>query len=330
VVLVLLVVLVVLLQAGSLAFPEELTLSVYRGLVSEYRDGSFRSAAERLVQFERERVGELNDTLLRTLDIERLDERRVLRSAILLSAEAALSARTPGGTDFFLNEAMRLSARLEDGAESEELRKRIHVAVAYSLYRRHRIADALRVLEPAARRYDSDPEVQFAFGSLTELSGWLNSRASLLEQAAGAYRRTLDARPDHSRALVRLGRVLVLLGEHEAALPYVQSGLEHGVPNAEHVVGLLSLGDVLRKKSSVGEAIEAYRNARSIDPDSQAAAVALANALWVSGRMDEARALVDESFAINEKDTDDSIQEYMMGDSSSHFVLWSLLREARQ
>ena len=317
------VALILVVCADTSGIAEELTPSTYWQILDTYRAGDFREAAEAIGPFPLDEVGARNEELRRGLDLSRPEEARTLRAAVVLNAEAAFYAAAPLRSDFLLDQSVALSTVLpvDDGID---LQKRVHLAVAYRLYAERRVVDATRVLEPAATRYPADVELQFALGTLAELSGWLEASQSDLTRAETLYRRVLELEPT-ARTQLRLARVLTLLGRDRYAVPLAETGLTGTLDDHDRVVGLLTLGDALRRTGRSSEAVDVYRRALELDPGCQAARVALAHALQQLGRSDEARSIVSAPVA---PDDADSFQRYLLGDSIAHVRLWRELRQS--
>jgi tetratricopeptide (TPR) repeat protein len=315
-----------LLSAQSV-FAQELTTERYRALIEDYRAGSHDAAAEMLIGFVREEISKKNTEFLAGLDLDRpVDRRHLLAGVLLLTEAAVVSTVPPAESDFYLDEAVRLTTAFVE-EEGIALRKDIHLAATYRLFHEGRVADALRVIEPAVLRYPTDPSLQFALGSLAELIGPRRSKTDLLEKARAAYESVLLSEPANSRAALRLGRVLCLQGEYQEAAPRLRSALDSVDALPERVVGLLSLGNALRATGSADAALDLYRTALELDPDSQAATVVLAYTLRELGSREEAAAVLASSLApAFGASSTDSFQLYIMADSRSYAQRWSELR----
>ena len=322
------------LCGASLGHAEELTLAKYREILVTYRDGRFAVAADQLLAFELASVSLRNDELPAVLDLERPSERRDLLAAVVLHAEAALrsiggSAVGSGDTvrrNFYLDEAVALSSALGRG-EGIVLTRDIHLAVAYSLFRRYRVVDALAVLDPVAERFPEDAAVQYAFGNLAELSGFIEGSERKLIRARAAYESVLARNPNHARARMRLGRVLVLRSEPEAGTRHLEASLETLVDPAHRTIALLSLGDAARSSGRLEDASGLYVRALREDPQCQSAAVALSHTLRQLGDGAGAQDVISKSMENVERFAPpDSWLAYRLGDSSRAKELWDELR----
>jgi tetratricopeptide (TPR) repeat protein len=314
-----------LLSAPTLQ-AQELTTERYRALIEDYRAGNHDEASDALSGFGREETRKRDTEFLAGLDLDRPADRRHLLAAILLLTETAVVSTLAAASDFYLDEAVRLTTSLGE-EEGIALQKDIHLAASYRLFDEGRVGDALRVIEPAAFRYPTDPSLQFAFGSLAELIGPRRAATDLLEKARVAYESVLLVEPANSSAALRLGRVLCLQRKFQEAAPRLRSALASVDARPERVVGLLSLGNALRATGSPEAALDLYRTALELDPNSQAATVVLAYTLRELGSQEEAAAVLESSFGpAFGASSADSFQVYIMADSDSHLERWSELR----
>ncbi len=310
----------------SSSYAPELTIESLRAFVEDYRDGNHSAAARALRDTGLKGLSALSTEFAVALDLKRPADRERLLAGILLLAETALIVDSPEARDLSLDEAVKLTTSMEPD-EGIALQKELHLAASYRLFHQRRVMDALQVLEPAAVRYPSDPSLQFAFGTLLELGGWLQSSPALLERARSTYEATLLLDPANSRAALRLGHTLSLLRRYDEAIPRLRDALAADLSLPDRVVGFLSLGDALRETGSAEPALEAYREALSFDPDSQAATVALSYTLRDLGRVDEAKAVLDPGFSLTpEIPAPDLFQRYLMADSASYDERWRALR----
>ena len=228
--------------------------------------------------------------------------------------------------NFYLDEAVALSSALGRG-EGIVLTRDIHLAVAYSLFRRYRVVDALAVLDPVAERFPEDAAVQYAFGNLAELSGFIEGSERKLIRARAAYESVLARNPNHARARMRLGRVLVLRSEPEAGTRHLEASLETLVDPAHRTIALLSLGDAARSSGRLEDASGLYVRALREDPQCQSAAVALSHTLRQLGDGAGAQDVISKSMENVERFAPpDSWLAYRLGDSSRAKELWDELR----
>ena len=320
------VVVALALCGASLGHAEELALDKYREILATYREGSFTVAADQLLTFELASVSRRNEELPAVLDLDRPSDRRDLMAAIVLQADTALRSDDTLRRNFYLGEVGALLISLGRG-EGLFLQRDIHLAVAYSLFRRYRIVDALAVLDPVAERYPEDTAVQYAFGNLAELSGFIDGSERKLLRARAAYENILARNPNDARARMRLGRVLLALREPEAGRLQLEASLETLVDPAHKAIALLSLGDAARSSGRLEDASVLYDQALHEDPQCQSAAVALSHTLRQLGDAARARDVVRKSMENIERFVPpDSWLAYRLGDSTRAKELWDKLR----
>lgn len=130
-----------------------------------------------------------------------------------------------------------------------------------------------------------------------------------LQRAARSYERALVLQPGDSEARVRLARVLVRLGEFDAARPH----LAHEAPPGR-LAYLLALanGYAAEAQRHYDTAVGHYRDARAMQERWQSGCLALAHGLVKAGRQTEARATVQECLT-REPAADDPWPTYPMG-----------------
>lgn len=117
----------------------------------------------------------------------------------------------------------------------------------------------------------------------------LSVRSEWLKDARDAYVRCLEADPTRAETRVRLGRVLWRLGEGEAARQALEGALSRTGDRALLYLAHLFLGRVHEDAGRLEPARAAYREAASLDPDAQAAAVALSHVLLLRGEPESSR-----------------------------------------
>jgi tetratricopeptide (TPR) repeat protein len=103
--------------------------------------------------------------------------------------------------------------------------------------------------------------------------------------------------PDLILARVRLGRVLWRLGQADASRQTLEAALPRAREPDHRYLAHLFLGRLHEDAQRRDEAVAAYRQAVLVYPQAQSAAVALAHALQLAGRADEARQALAEGVA---------------------------------
>lgn len=151
-------------------------------------------------------------------------------------------------------------------------------AAGFEAFQAGRYQRAVELLEPLAVEHPDFPSVLLLLGrSHLELAQW--------EQAAAAYRRTLELEPDHALAHLDLGVALVEMGDLDAAAPHLEAALELRPEEAEvHY----NVGTVYFQAGEVKRAVVHLRQALELEPDHALAHKALAFALVRQERLPEA------------------------------------------
>jgi tetratricopeptide (TPR) repeat protein len=108
------------------------------------------------------------------------------------------------------------------------------------------------------------------------------------ETALSAYRKALELQPALHPARLRMGRVLQLLGRHDASIADLRAVAASATDTRERYLSHLFLGHAHEAGGRFAEARAEYEQAVSLEPDGQAAAVALSHALHRGGRSPEA------------------------------------------
>ncbi|MGE0866043.1 MAG: hypothetical protein AB7P34_19245 [Vicinamibacterales bacterium] len=126
-------------------------------------------------------------------------------------------------------------------------------------------------------------------GILTRGSRAQVERNRWLQWAENAYRRLLADQPAFTRARVRLGRVLWLLGKRDGALVELERARTDASEPLQQYLALMFLGALHDEKREYDAARTAYEHAMILVPVSQAATVALGHLDVMAGRPDRAQ-----------------------------------------
>jgi hypothetical protein len=294
----------------------------YAKLVEQYRGGDREAAVaeeappEKFL-YEIEGVARLVEAVRRTPSgpIRHQLDRFPIPAAVMLHTERAFAMldRYDPAAQAELELPPRLIALMDDAARNA-FEPRWVRATALRLSHEGQWALGLDLLEPALKRYPDDPLLLLAKGATIESRARLDPESTLeyqrvtpaglrrekrtagrrevreqLSRAEACYRRALAARPDLNHARVRLGRVLQLLGHHQASVSELEAVLaaaDQGSPPEPRDLYLahLFLGYAHEEAKPLDRAAAEYERALRALPDGQAAAVALSHALHRLGR----------------------------------------------
>lgn len=125
----------------------------------------------------------------------------------------------------------------------------------------------------------------------SERSRLILSRTQALSRAKGRYQKLLADEPPFTRARIRLGRVLFLLDEREAALAELLRAQGEAREPEQRYLAAMFLGALYEESGNLTGARVAYETALAAAPASQAATVALGHLDVIAGRPDRAQAL---------------------------------------
>jgi tetratricopeptide (TPR) repeat protein len=236
--------------------------------------------------------------------------------AIEAPGVAVPSTGPPGATAggrMFVDPRATLARAERMAGEGGAQGRRWAVAAALMMDTLGRGQDASARLKALARQAPADPDVLLALGAIEESridalaavpveappQGSLSlprfqrqaARDRVLREIEGRYRAVLGARPDDAEARLRLGRVLQLRSDRQAA-----SHLQHAATSASgdmKALAFLFLGEWHDTAGHLKEAVAAYRQAAAAVPHSQTTTLALAQALLRSGDPSAARETVE-------------------------------------
>ena len=145
---------------------------------------------------------------------------------------------------------------------------------------------------------DAPPTGPLPRGRAPEFNQW-RRMAAASDLAAERRRRLVDSRrllsdalaaaPTLIEARLRLGRVQWQLGEDALAAASLEAAVRLGGPAPLPYLAHLFLGQVRERAGQADQAVLEFEKALAIDPEAQAAAVALSHVLLVKGDADAAR-----------------------------------------
>ncbi len=141
----------------------------------------------------------------------------------------------------------------------------------------------------------------------------------------------VNADPASLQARLRLGRVEWRLGKDDAALRTLEDSVRAG--GAPRLLGLahLFLGQVHERAGRTDAALREFRQALDLDPESQAAAVALSQVFWTLGDAEGARSVIEGAVALaGKRSTRDAYWDYLASNAASADQLFEELRRETQ
>ena len=252
-----------------------------------------------------------------------------------------------------LDAARQILALIRDDERRRAFERPWFLAVALHLYRRGQWPLALHYLDVALRLYADDPLLLLARGSLIEsqtaldlppaladvlvmtpsreagaLRRWAEHQARLRD-AEATYRRALRVMPDLVEARVRLGRVMYQRGDASQGAEELAAAAAH--PQADQATRYLAwlfLGAAREAEKRPPEAVEAYRAAVALYPESTVAAVALSHALHEAGERGAAQDVLRTALSGGRRRRDwDAWWSYRWGRSHEVEARLAALRE---
>jgi tetratricopeptide (TPR) repeat protein len=237
---------------------------------------------------------------------------RTAQGAFLLHTAAAQRANQLGlpfgESEEHIDWALRLlrwfRTRKQQPPEARGLRPRdfYMVLVSAELLAGHP-DEASHLAEESLRSYEPDVRMQLLAGCAADMRALLLRRPGRgrrsdedLRRAEERFRRVLDIHPENEAAQLRLGWVLVRRGRSADALPLLQAVVHGRGDEDRRFLALLFLGAAHEGLNEPDEAIAAFRRATELEPDGQAAHVALARALERVAGQAAARAVLQPFF----------------------------------
>ena len=298
------------------ADPAEPDLSEYRALVERYRSGAREAAVRVLGNWAPDRVDSAVDALLRECreaeSAEIVPCMRTAQGAFLLHTNAALRANqlglSCGESEEHIDWALRLlrwfRTRKQQPPEARGLRPRdfYMVLVSAELLAGHP-DEASHLAEESLRSYEPDVRMQLLAGCAADMRALLLQRSSGgqwsdkdLRRAEDRFRRVLKIHPENEAAQLRLGWVLVRRGRPDDARPLLEAVARGRGAEDRRFLAFLFLGAAHEGLNETDAAIAAFRKATALEPEGQAAHVALARALERVAGQAAARAVLQPFF----------------------------------
>jgi tetratricopeptide (TPR) repeat protein len=266
-------------------------------------------------------------------DVEGRRDVRSLEAALMLVSEAYVQMEAEEGapsdvllmlspTRRYLSLIERLHAGVVAQQQSPLLRQGSALRHWYLYWESNRQgratpADSPDYLAIALRRFPNDPELLLALGARHEVYWWTGAgnpqrhpegkgsgNTAHLRSAVDALRRSVATRPSNRESHLRLGRVLFLLGEHEAAARELRPVLSADDDPAFRYLANLFLGEVLVRQGDRRGAATAFAAAIEMVPVAQSARLAAARLELLDGQREAAAAAVDAAFSSRDEGAD--------------------------
>lgn len=149
-----------------------------------------------------------------------------------------------------------------------------------------------------------------------------------LRTARAGLRRAIDADSSNVEARVRLGHVLIRLGDAQQALSILAPGLDARSDARLRYYAWLFTGQAHQALGHHDAARNAYRQAQALSPNAASARIALAALAWRSGEQPEAAAVVRRALSTADRTASDPWDEYY--DTEPGLRMVTLLNEWRQ
>jgi tetratricopeptide (TPR) repeat protein len=324
--------------------------AAYKKLVATYAAGHRAAAVAG--------IGALDDDALRAgVESVRYHPPRYLLAVLLLHTDRRLLGRSvdveapQGCRSAHTDPARRTAEHLILHVDGIELARRWTIAMALRDQWDGCFPEAVAWIDAGARWFAGDAEVALTRGAIYETLAMLPSRAPTPYAAAAGRARTIgmvalaerkrmlgEARrsleravaldPGLDRARVRLARVLWHLGKGAESTPLLEAAIAGSREEDVHHLAHLVLARVRQEAGRHEDAIPEYRAALAVQPDSQAAALGLADALRASGQVEAAREVVEAVLAASGRRRDRQFfWEYRTADARRGEALLDALRD---
>ena len=291
----------------------------YKELVAAYAAGDRAAAVAG--------IGALDDDELRSgVEGIREDSPRLLLAALLLHTDRRLLTRSmdvetrQGCRSAHTDPARRAAEQLMLHVDGVGFARRWTIAMALRDHWDGCFDDAQAWIDAGARWFANDPQVALTRGAIYETIATLPSEAPTPYAAAAGWARTAgmvalaerkrrltEARRSLERAVsldpaldpghVRLARVLWLLGKGEDGRAALEAVIARSRDDDIRHLAHLFLARVHQDAGREEPALREYRAALTLQPDSQAAALGLADALRAMGQPEAARDAVEAALA---------------------------------
>lgn len=344
----------VALAAGALQVHGQVVSLEYEGLLRQYARGETAAAVSALGRI---RPGDLDDQV-RAIQRRAKDAARCatcadplddlpLRAAVMLHADRD-EAERPAATGseharacpgVHARRAGQLAAVLATrGVGDRDFARRFFLAMAERCQWDFCLEAATQWARDGLERFPGDAPLLVTLGAALE--EWATvfqpqsqrERGERFREAAKVLQEAIVADPARDDARVHLGRVQWRLGDDAAARATLEEMLARRPDAPLEFLAQLFLGQVHERAGRTPDAAAAFARALELDPQSQAAAIALSHAALVTGDVGRSRALVEQALALaGRREMRDLYWDYVASNAASAEARFDgLRREARQ
>jgi len=275
----------------------------------------------------------------------------VLHTDIAVSESLALAASDRLGfapkASLHFGVAMALIDELRLRDRRSRLPREWYVAVGAFLQEHRDIVSGGLFLNRALSFFPNDAQLATMSGALNEFlassavqdtlgfrydprfrSVRFDDERGYLRSARADLRRAIDADPSNVEARVRLGRVLIRLGDYQQALSSLAPGVDAKAPPRLRYYAWLFNGQAHESLGHLEDARNAYRQAAALFPNAPSAMIASAALAWRSGEQPESAAVVSRALSTASRTASDPWDEYYDTDLGLRTSI--LLNEWRQ
>jgi len=297
----------------------------YENLIGLYRKGAFERAVSELRFVS---VADIDEQVMTDwARVARREERRDdLAAALMLHSEVLFEEAASDPVRLRSNVAVRKHNQVLDAIHQQlrgYSRNTPILRTWYLLWEAFRQGFSMSGNVPLSDHLDEglsafpeDADMLLTAGARHELIWWGvaqnpqrdpdgNSRAAQgsLNEARRYLRKSVDANPKAIEARIRLGRVLMLLGDLDAAGEQLTANSQSGQPAFEYL-RLLFLGDLRERQNDPAGAMVAYEEAIGLTPSPQSARLAAAQVSHGMGRRSDAARIATQAMNTKRDEND--------------------------
>lgn len=339
----------VLLSLAAVSARAEIVTLEYEGLLRLYARGDRAAALEGLARM---RPGDV-DQQIRALQRRAKDaahcptcpdaiDELPLRAAVLLHADrdeaerpaAAGSEQARKCPGSHASRAGQIAAVLATRKDRDrEFARRFFLAMAQRCQWDFCLEAAAQWGRDGLERFPGDPALLVTVGAALEERATLERSPSTVEredrfrEAQRLFSEALVADPTRDDARLHLGRVQWQLRDDAAARATLEEAIRRGPIPPVLYLAQLFLGQVHERAGRNEDAARAFTRALELDPQSQAAAVALSQVALAAGDTVKARSVLTQAMALaGRRELRDLYWDYVASNAASAEALFELLR----